>query len=99
MSAHVDTWKGKRLNLRRRAAAQVIDSMAKGVALHLTFVKSGSRWTLSTGTPVASDVALAVVNDDRVVGEDDGLFKNGPGQTWRYVSTACDTNLICQPSK
>jgi hypothetical protein len=59
--------------------------MAKGAVLHLTFIKSGSRWTLSTGKPVASDVALAVVSDNRVVGENDGLFKNGPCQTWRYA--------------
>ena len=71
---------------RRAAAARVITSMARGTSLHLTFLKRGSVWTLSDGTIVPSEIALAVVNDVRVVSAGDGLFPS-VSQTWRYVES------------
>jgi hypothetical protein len=84
MPVHVDTWKDKRSERARRAAARIISAMARGVTLQLSFTKSGSHWRLSNGRPVAGDVALALVNDVRVVGDHDGLFENGPCQIWKY---------------
>jgi hypothetical protein len=69
---------------RRAAAARVITSMSCGRSLHQTFLKRGSVWTLSDGTIVPPEVALAVVNDVRVVSAGDGLFPQ-TSQTWRYI--------------
>jgi hypothetical protein len=73
---------------RRQTAARVIDAMAKGSTLHLMYTKSGSRWALSNGKAIASDVALMVVNDLRIVGAGDALFGGGPGQSWHYADPA-----------
>jgi len=58
--------------------------MSRGASLNLTFMRNGSAFTLSDGTPVSSEIALMVVNDIRVVSVNDGLFPTTP-QTWRYV--------------
>ena len=71
---------------RRAAAARVITSMARGTSLHLTFLKRGSLWMLSDGSIVPAEIALAVVNDVRVVSAGDGLFPS-VSQTWRYVES------------
>jgi hypothetical protein len=59
--------------------------MEQGATLHVTHTKSGSYWTLSDGTCVASHIALMVVNDLRIVGVGDSLFDDVPCQTWHYV--------------
>jgi hypothetical protein len=69
---------------RRGKAARVITAMERGAALHLSFNKHGSAWTLSTGVSVTAEVALMVLNDVRIIGCGDGLFGGGPCQTWRY---------------
>ena len=71
---------------RRQKASRVIAAMERGASLHLTFLKRGSVWTLSDGTIVPSEIALAVVNDVRVVSAGDGLFPS-VSQTWRYVES------------
>jgi hypothetical protein len=71
---------------RRTAAARVITAMMHGASLNLTFTKHGSVWTLSGGTVVAPEIALAVVNDVRVCSVNDGLFPQTP-QTWCYVES------------
>jgi hypothetical protein len=76
--------KHRQLDRRRHGAAYVITRMAGGASLHLTYGKHGSDFVLSDGTHVASDIALLVVNDLRVVNVNDGLFPSTP-QTWRYV--------------
>jgi hypothetical protein len=73
---------------RRQTAARVIDAMAKGLTLHLTYARGGGRWALSNGKTVPSEVALAVVNDLRIIGVGDALFDDGPGQTWHYADPA-----------
>jgi hypothetical protein len=69
---------------RRAAATRVITAMARGASLHLTFLKRGSLWMLSDGSIVPAEIALAVVNDVRVVSAGDGLFP-AVSQTWRFV--------------
>jgi len=69
---------------RRAAAARVITSMERGLTLNLTFTKNGSAFTLSDGTRVASTVAVAVINDTRIVSQSDGLFPTLP-QTWKHI--------------
>jgi hypothetical protein len=68
---------------KRREAINVIRAMEAGASLHLTFGKANSYWELSNGKKVASDVALMVVNDLRVVGVGDSLFQGASSQTWR----------------
>ena len=76
--------KSRQLDRRRRRAARVITAMSRGASLNLTFMRNGSAFTLSDGTPVSSEIALMVVNDIRVVSVNDGLFPTTP-QTWRYI--------------
>jgi hypothetical protein len=59
--------------------------MASGASLHLMFLQHKSLWTLSDGTVVAPEIAMAVVNDVRVASVGDGLFQTS--QTWRYVES------------
>jgi hypothetical protein len=69
---------------RRQKAAHVIAAMSRGQTLNLTFTKSGSAFTLSDGTHVAPEIAVAVINDVRIISQSDGLFPALP-QTWRHV--------------
>jgi len=69
---------------RRMRAANVITAMSRGASLNLTHTRKGSVFTLSDGTVVMPEIALAVVNDVRVCSVNDGLFPATP-QTWRYV--------------
>jgi hypothetical protein len=71
---------------RREKAAHVITAMQRGASLNLTFTKRGSVWSLSGGTVIAPEIALAVVSDVRVCSVNDGLFPQTP-QTWRYVES------------
>jgi hypothetical protein len=70
---------------RRLEAARIIAAMAGGVSLSIQFTKTGSRWQLSNGERVESAIALAVVNDVRIVGE--GGLLDGASQIWRYSPT------------
>jgi hypothetical protein len=69
---------------RRQKAARVITAMERGLTLNLTFTKHGSAFTLSDGSRVAPEVAVAVINDVRVISQSDGLFPALP-QTWRHI--------------
>jgi hypothetical protein len=69
---------------RRQKAARVITAMSRGLTLNLTFTRTGSAFTLSDGTHVASEIAIAVINDTRIVSCMDGLLPALP-QTWRYA--------------
>jgi hypothetical protein len=69
---------------RRLKAAQIITAMSRGLTLNLTFTRTGSAFTLSDGTHVASEIAIAVINDTRIISQSDGLFPSLP-QTWRHV--------------
>jgi hypothetical protein len=69
---------------RREKAAHVITAMQRGATMNLRFTRNGSTFTLSNGTHVTSEVAIAVINDVRIVSQLDGLFPSLP-QTWIYL--------------
>ena len=71
---------------RRAAAARVITAMSRGASLSLMFTRSGSAFTLSNGAHVAPEVAIAVINDVRIISQNDGLFTLP--QTWKHVEQA-----------
>jgi hypothetical protein len=70
-----------------RAADRVVAEMQiKGLALHLQYYWYGSRWWLSNGEHIDTEIAERVVADRRIVGVGDGLFPDRVrGQTWRYA--------------
>jgi hypothetical protein len=63
---------------RRAKAARVITAMSRGLTLNLTFTKNSSVFTLSDGSRVASEVAVAVINDVRIISQSGGLFPSLP---------------------
>jgi hypothetical protein len=70
------------------AEAQVVLArMFEGECLRLTFIRrSGPTWQLSpSGKPVPDEVAKVVIADPEVVSTGDGLFADGPAQTWRMI--------------
>ena len=77
----------RRLERQQRRATAVIGTMRRhGASLHLEYQNGGgARWRLSTGSPVASDVAALVTADPRVSGVGDTLFAGMNSQTFRYV--------------
>jgi hypothetical protein len=78
----------RRFQDRHRAkAARVITAMERGQMLHLMFTRNGSAFTLSNGAHVAPEVAIAVINDVRIISQNDGLFPSLP-QSWKHVEQA-----------
>jgi hypothetical protein len=77
--------KHRRLDRNRKGAAAILTKMQRGQLLNLSFERGMRRWLLSDGTIVTDEVAKIVTADHRVVGVGDALFKNMPGQIWRYV--------------
>jgi hypothetical protein len=73
----------KRVGRLERAQA-VLDAMRAGATLHLFNAKQRRWWTLSTGEEVHRDVAKLVIASSSVVGVGDALFRDVPGQTWRW---------------
>jgi len=71
---------------RRAAAARVITAMSRGCTMNLTFTRYGSAFTLSNGEHVPPEIAVAVINDVRIISQSDGPFPALP-QTWRYVES------------
>ena len=67
-----------------------LDAMeAAGIAVigkdgNLTFTRHGSAFTLSNGEHVPPEIAVAVINDVRIVSQLDGLFPSLP-QSWKYI--------------
>jgi|SRR5215471_11662183 hypothetical protein len=75
------------IDRRRRAADRVIVAMRdENLALHCNHEKSGTHWWLSDGRPVQPEIAKLVTVNADIVSVDDGLFRNMPGQTYRFVS-------------
>lgn len=66
------------------AVAAVPTKMQRGQSLSLSFERGMRRWLLSDGTSVADKVPKVVTADHRVLSVGDALFKNMPGQAWRY---------------
>jgi hypothetical protein len=75
----------RRFQDRRRAkAARILTAMERGATLSLMFSRSGSVFTLSNGEHVAPEIALLVINDLRIISQNDGLFPSLP-QSWKHV--------------
>jgi hypothetical protein len=72
---------------RRAKAARVITSMSRGATLNLTFTRTGSVFALSSGERVPPEIAIAVINDIRIVSQSDGLFPSLP-QSWKHIEQA-----------
>ena len=68
-------------------AQAVLARMFKGRCLRFSFDRRlGPTWQLSpSGTHVRDEVAQVVIADPDVVNAGDGLFTDGPAQTWRMV--------------
>ena len=75
----------RRLDHNRKAVAAVPTKMQRGQSLSLSFERGMRRWLLSDGTSVTDKVPKVVTADHRVLSVGDALFKNMPGQAWRYV--------------
>jgi hypothetical protein len=56
-----------------------------GAKLHLHYEHSRPIWGLSTGEFVPADVAALVISNPAVVSVGDSLFRDLPGQTWRWI--------------
>jgi len=73
---------------RRRAADRVIVAMRdESLVLICSHEKSGTRWWLSDGRPVQPEIAKLVAIDANIISVGDGLFRNVPGQTYRFISS------------
>jgi hypothetical protein len=78
----------RRVQVRIKSAASVLNAMKHGAALHLTFTKYGPRWSLSTGHQITDDVAKLITTSSSVVDCGGSLFNGLPGQVWRWWSEA-----------
>ena len=67
-------------------AQAVLNRMHEGQSLHFHFDRRfGPTWQLSpSGERVPDEVAPVVLADPDVVSTGDGLFAEGPAQTWRW---------------
>src|SRR5690348_4342022 len=65
------------------SAAQALDRMRTGSRLVHMHGGSSAHWLVVPGGAVPDDVAIAIRNDPRIVGQKDGLFP-GHDQTWRF---------------
>jgi hypothetical protein len=75
----------RRLDHRLRSAEHVLQAMAAGQSLHLSFSRRDSGWRLHpSGERVATDAAKVIIRNPQVVAVNDGLFPETP-QTWRWV--------------
>jgi hypothetical protein len=62
----------------------VLARMKKGEALHRHHSWYGPAWFLTRGQSVPTEVAQAVISNKNIADVGDGLFANGPSQTWRW---------------
>ena len=71
-------------------AQSVLARMREGQCLRFLFDhRLGPTWQLSpSGAPVPDEVAKVALADPDVVSAGDGLFTDGPAQTWRMVDQA-----------
>lgn len=78
-------------DLRARVET-VLSIMRDGHVLHCHFDRrEGPSWTLSPGNwRLLGEVAQQVINKAAVAACGDGLFTDGPSQTYRYVDDGND---------
>jgi hypothetical protein len=79
--------KGGELHAKAEA---VLARMYEGQCLRLSFNRrAGPIWQLSpSGKQVPDEVAQVVITDPDVASAGDGLFADGPAQTWRMIDQA-----------
>jgi signal-transduction protein with cAMP-binding, CBS, and nucleotidyltransferase domain len=82
----------RRLDHNRKAVAAVLTKMRRGQSPSLSFEHGMRRWLLSDGTSVTEEVPKIMTADHRVLSVGDALFKNMPGQTWRYRGLKGETH-------
>jgi hypothetical protein len=70
----------------KKAAATLEEMKQRGVALHLSYTRSGKSWVLSDGRRVDSDVADLVTASASVAPVGDCLFAGAASQTLRWWS-------------
>jgi hypothetical protein len=76
------------LDRHRLAADRVIVAMRDGgLALHCSHEKSGTRWWLSDGRCVQTEIAKLVTINADITSVGGGLFRDVPGQTYRFISS------------
>lgn len=73
-------------DLRERVEI-ALNIMHEGHVLHFHFDRRwGPSWVLSPGNwPIPDEVARALIAEPDVVACGDGLFADGPAQTYRFV--------------
>jgi hypothetical protein len=59
--------------------------LMRGQALTLSYERGRRCWSLSGGQPVSDEIAKIVIQDHRVIGTGDALFRNMPAQTFRFI--------------
>jgi hypothetical protein len=79
---HTDLSERRRRQRLNRLSRKVIDALAAGATLHLTYTETGPRWRLSTGRAVSADVARLVIANTFVTGNGDALFPDTYPQTF-----------------
>jgi hypothetical protein len=73
------------LRARVEIALNIMHSEGCVLRLHMDR-RHGPTWVLSPGNwPVADEVARVLINEPDAVACGDGLFADGPSQTYRYV--------------
>jgi hypothetical protein len=83
----VPSLRASRRRLAMEKATAVLDEMKqRGVALHLSYTRSGKSWALSNGRRVDSDVADLVTASASVAPVGDTLFRETMSQTFRWWS-------------
>jgi hypothetical protein len=77
------------IDRRRRAADRVIAAMrGENLSLHCSYEPAGAHWSLSDGRPVQRGIAELVTVATDIVSVGDGLFRNMPSQTYRFISSS-----------
>jgi hypothetical protein len=74
----------RRVDRQLAQAENVLNAMRGGASLYLTYSRSGPQWVLSTGRAVSDAAARAVVASSSVVDCGGSLFRDCPGQVWRW---------------
>lgn len=77
-------------DLRARVEIAINIMHNEGCVLRCHFDRRwGPTWVLSPGNwPVADEVARVLITEPDVVACGDGLFADGPSQTWRMIESA-----------
>lgn len=76
--------KSRRLDRQNATVARVLAEMRCGASLHLAY-SPRRHWRLSTGVWVTDEIAAVIITMPEIAACGDGLFKNVPGQAWRWI--------------